>query len=155
MEPGPATPGAVGGGPARRPRSWRLLRWARSALSLHVHGVHVPGAGGVDHRLLPGPQARRTGQRGDRGGHGIRDDRVRLLGGLATPDRPGAELMPQRMVSRILVTLAGHEVDEETIRLACRMATRRRAEGKEPAKIRSEEHTSELQSQSNLVCRLL
>jgi nucleotide-binding universal stress UspA family protein len=36
---------------------------------------------------------------------------------------------------RILVTLAGHEVDEETVRLACRMATRPRGEGKAAAKI--------------------
>jgi nucleotide-binding universal stress UspA family protein len=36
---------------------------------------------------------------------------------------------------RILVTLGGHEVDEETVRLACRMATRPRGEGKAPAKI--------------------
>jgi nucleotide-binding universal stress UspA family protein len=36
---------------------------------------------------------------------------------------------------RILVTLGGHEVDEETVRLACRMATRPRSEGKEPARI--------------------
>jgi nucleotide-binding universal stress UspA family protein len=36
---------------------------------------------------------------------------------------------------RVLVTLGGHEVDEETVRLACRMATRPRGEGKAPAKI--------------------
>jgi nucleotide-binding universal stress UspA family protein len=36
---------------------------------------------------------------------------------------------------RLLVTLAGHEVDEETVRLACRMATRSRSEGREPARI--------------------
>ena len=36
---------------------------------------------------------------------------------------------------RILVTLAGHEVDEETVRLACRMATRPRVEGKDTARI--------------------
>jgi nucleotide-binding universal stress UspA family protein len=36
---------------------------------------------------------------------------------------------------RIVVTLGGHEVDEETVRLACRMATRPRVEGKEPALI--------------------
>ncbi len=42
---------------------------------------------------------------------------------------------PHHVAGRILVTLAGHDVDEETVRLACRMATRLRAEGKEPAKI--------------------
>ena len=36
---------------------------------------------------------------------------------------------------RVLVTLGGHEVDEETVRLACRMATRPHGEGKAPAKI--------------------
>ena len=37
------------------------------------------------------------------------------------------------IAGRILVTLGGHHVDEETVRLACRMATRPRGEGKEPA----------------------
>jgi nucleotide-binding universal stress UspA family protein len=36
---------------------------------------------------------------------------------------------------RVLVTVAGHEVDEETVRLACRMAQRGRNEGKEPAQL--------------------
>jgi nucleotide-binding universal stress UspA family protein len=40
-----------------------------------------------------------------------------------------------RVAARILVTLGGHQVDEETVRLACRMATRSRSEGKEPARI--------------------
>jgi nucleotide-binding universal stress UspA family protein len=40
--------------------------------------------------------------------------------------------MPQ-VPARIVVTLAGHDVDEQTVRLACRMATRPRVEGKEPA----------------------
>jgi nucleotide-binding universal stress UspA family protein len=43
--------------------------------------------------------------------------------------------MAQPVASRILVTLAGHEVDSETVRLTCRMATRLRAEGKEAARI--------------------
>jgi nucleotide-binding universal stress UspA family protein len=37
--------------------------------------------------------------------------------------------------TRILVTLGGHEVDEETVRLACRMALKSRGEGKEAARI--------------------
>jgi nucleotide-binding universal stress UspA family protein len=37
--------------------------------------------------------------------------------------------------ARILVTLGGHEVDEETVRLACRMALKGRGEGKELARI--------------------
>ena len=32
---------------------------------------------------------------------------------------------------RILVTLAGHEVDEETVRMACRMAVKGKADGKD------------------------
>lgn len=36
---------------------------------------------------------------------------------------------------RLLIAVAGHEVDEETVRLACRMATRSRNEGKEPAQL--------------------
>ena len=36
---------------------------------------------------------------------------------------------------RILITVAGHKVDEETVRLACRMATRGRGEGRVPAQI--------------------
>lgn len=43
--------------------------------------------------------------------------------------------MPQPVAGRILVTLAGHAVDEETVRLTCRMATRLRIEGKEAARI--------------------
>ena len=44
--------------------------------------------------------------------------------------------MPHHQVAaRILVTLGGHHVDEETVRLACRMATRLRIEGKEAARI--------------------
>src|SRR2546430_9080591 len=35
------------------------------------------------------------------------------------------------------------------------LTTKRRLAGQESATLRSEEHTSELQSQSNLVCRLL
>src|SRR2546427_1932293 len=42
------------------------------------------------------------------------------------------------------VSLGRREVDEPAL-----------AEDKEPPPVRSEEHTSELQSQSNLVCRLL
>jgi len=42
--------------------------------------------------------------------------------------------MPHAAV-RILLALAGHEVDEETVRLACRMATRSRGEGKDGARI--------------------
>jgi nucleotide-binding universal stress UspA family protein len=42
--------------------------------------------------------------------------------------------MPQ-VTLRILVTLGGHQVDEETVRLACRMATRPRGDGKPPAQI--------------------
>jgi nucleotide-binding universal stress UspA family protein len=38
-------------------------------------------------------------------------------------------------VQRILVTVAGHQVDEETVRLACRMASRFHGEGKEPAQL--------------------
>jgi nucleotide-binding universal stress UspA family protein len=41
----------------------------------------------------------------------------------------------QAAAGRILVTLGGHQVDEETVRLACRMATRLRIEGKEAARI--------------------
>ncbi|MBO0682359.1 MAG: universal stress protein [Candidatus Dormibacteraeota bacterium] len=36
---------------------------------------------------------------------------------------------------RILITVAGHKVDEETVRLACRMATRGRGEGRVPAEL--------------------
>src|SRR5205085_9991164 len=46
--------------------------------------------------------------------------------------------------------LAGHERGRGAGRLLAEGANRG-----EPARIRSEEHTSELQSQSNLVCRLL
>jgi len=41
----------------------------------------------------------------------------------------------QHPVQRILVTVAGHRVDEETVRLACRMASRGRSEAKEPAQL--------------------
>jgi len=42
----------------------------------------------------------------------------------------------RQAAGRILVTLAGHQVDEETIRVACRMASKTRGEGtKEPARI--------------------
>jgi len=42
--------------------------------------------------------------------------------------------MPHHQIAgRILVTLGGHHVDEETVRLACRMATRPRGEGRAPA----------------------
>ena len=43
--------------------------------------------------------------------------------------------MSQQPVHRILVTVAGHQVDEETVRMACRMATRGRGEAKEPAQL--------------------
>ena len=43
--------------------------------------------------------------------------------------------MSQPHVHRILVTVAGHQVDEETVRLACRMASRARGEAKEPAQL--------------------
>ena len=43
--------------------------------------------------------------------------------------------MSQTHVHRILVTVAGHQVDEETVRLACRMASRARGEAKEPAQL--------------------
>jgi nucleotide-binding universal stress UspA family protein len=43
--------------------------------------------------------------------------------------------MGQPPVHRILVTVAGHRVDEETTRLACRMAARGRGEAKEPAQL--------------------
>ena len=43
--------------------------------------------------------------------------------------------MSQPHVHRILVTVAGHHVDEETVRLACRMASRGRGEAKEPAQL--------------------
>jgi len=42
----------------------------------------------------------------------------------------------RQAAGRILVTLAGHQVDEETIRVACRMATKARGEGgKDAARI--------------------
>jgi nucleotide-binding universal stress UspA family protein len=42
----------------------------------------------------------------------------------------------RQAAGRILVTLAGHQVDEETIRVACRMASKTRGDGsKEPARI--------------------
>jgi nucleotide-binding universal stress UspA family protein len=43
--------------------------------------------------------------------------------------------MSHHAAIRILVTLGGHPVDEETVRLACRMATRLRVEGKEAGRI--------------------
>jgi nucleotide-binding universal stress UspA family protein len=43
--------------------------------------------------------------------------------------------MSQQPVHRVLVTVAGHHVDEETVRLACRMATRGRGDAKEPAQL--------------------
>ena len=43
--------------------------------------------------------------------------------------------MSQQPVHRILVTVAGHQVDEETVRMACRMAARGRGEAKEPAQL--------------------
>jgi nucleotide-binding universal stress UspA family protein len=43
--------------------------------------------------------------------------------------------MSQPPVQRVLVTVAGHRVDEETVRLACRMASRGRGEAKEPAQL--------------------
>lgn len=39
------------------------------------------------------------------------------------------------IAGRILVTLGGHHVDEETVRLACRMAAKPRGDGKTPALI--------------------
>src|SRR6266566_2284123 len=73
------------GPPAAGPVLGGLLRWARSALSIHLHGRHVPRPRHLDHRVLPHPAARRPGQRGYRGGHRVRDDRLRFVGGLATP----------------------------------------------------------------------
>ncbi len=43
--------------------------------------------------------------------------------------------MTAPVAGRILVTLGGHPVDDETVRLACRMALRPRGEGKTPALI--------------------
>src|SRR5215469_3726007 len=127
---GPPGPAAPGPGVGRLP----LLGWGRGAVSVHVDGGALPPPRGLDHGLLRDPAARRTGQRGDRGRDGVRDDRVRLMGRVAAPDRPRTRLMPHHQVAaRILVTLGGHHVDEETVRLACRMATRPRGEGKEPA----------------------
>ncbi len=37
--------------------------------------------------------------------------------------------------ARILVTLGGHHVDDETVRLACRMALKTRGDAKEPSRI--------------------
>ena len=42
--------------------------------------------------------------------------------------------MPTEHVGRIMVTVAGHSVDEETVRLACRMA-RLRGEASQPARL--------------------
>ena len=43
--------------------------------------------------------------------------------------------MSQQPVHRILVTVAGHHVDEETVRLACKMAIPGRGDTKEPAQL--------------------
>lgn len=43
--------------------------------------------------------------------------------------------MKSHIGGRILVALAGHEVDDETVRLACRMAHRARGDGKDSGRI--------------------
>src|SRR2546430_9608367 len=45
--------------------------------------------------------------------------------------------------------------EQQHAQAECRVLARRLARGGESSRRRSEEHTSELQSQSNLVCRLL
>src|SRR2546430_6059960 len=64
---------------------------------------------------------------------------------------PRSTLFPYTTLFRSHARVAGEARDEPDVRAL------RRLDGAHPAvlAVRSEEHTSELQSQSNLVCRLL
>src|SRR2546427_1553318 len=68
---------------------------------------------------------------------------VRRRGGVRVRD------LPRGLVERLRAGRPGHHPAEPASGLAIRALARL------PRAIRSEEHTSELQSQSNLVCRLL
>src|SRR2546430_3035525 len=85
-----------------------------------------------------------TRQPGDPGRSGSQKRNGRLDGERHQIEIPPARRAgaPQevRQVTAVVVSLHGHDAVEEVLRLA---------------RQRSEEHTSELQSQSNLVCRLL
>src|SRR2546430_1915894 len=63
----------------------------------------------------------------------------------ATAPAPSPSTKPSRSLSHGRLAAAGSSLRVESAR----------AEAKPPTASRSEEHTSELQSQSNLVCRLL
>src|SRR2546430_17652175 len=68
---------------------------------------------------------------------------------------PRSTLFPYTTLFRSATAGAGAKRGTETVLLAEDEAPVREATAGAGAKRRSEEHTSELQSQSNLVCRLL
>src|SRR2546430_5681443 len=68
---------------------------------------------------------------------------------------PRSTLFPTRRSSDLRVTAAGANLGLLAFMVLDRRVDSCRLSGKSCSKIRSEEHTSELQSQSKLVCRLL
>src|SRR5690606_41016037 len=74
---------------------------------------------------------------------------VHLHGAAAQPEEPGAEggLPPG-------IRFTGHRLDEAK-RPGAGRPDQPRADDRRLGRLRSEEHTSELQSRENLVCRLL
>src|SRR2546427_4039569 len=74
---------------------------------------------------------------------------------------PRSTLFPYTTLFRSVVTalemqpVRGDHAIEAMVRRARGAGSRRRGVGDYAHRLRSEEHTSELQSQSNLVCRLL
>src|SRR5690606_41726257 len=88
---------------------------------------------------------------------------VRLVGYSVNPRLPRPPLFPYTTLFRSRRTGAGtHWSDEEILEYFPRLAERMETEAdrlsggeQQMAAVRSEEHTSELQSRENLVCRLL
>src|SRR5438034_6980709 len=68
---------------------------------------------------------------------------------------PRSTLFPYTTLFRSLNRLARREQAGERVRIILRDACDRRGSARNIAAVRSEEHTSELQSHSDLVCRLL
>src|SRR2546427_5465706 len=136
-------------------RSSRLRRWNRTRAIDDQPVVLGPAVGGeVEHGCFKRPAERETAASRDqlvaeRRRH--RDRLARRRDDLALPDQITAFFAPglgDRHHPRAVLICAGlHDETIVEIVSSCRPAHIRTA--------RSEEHTSELQSQSNLVCRLL
>src|SRR6266567_4979013 len=158
--------------PRQAPRGTACNVACGALLPLSTSRKHVPVTVGAEVHLLPGQEAAERGR-----GMG----RVTLWRGTCSPDmkaegdtghpRPG-QIMERRITGVVggrpamdkaltirvrrgpghtILTAAG-EIDIATV---ARFRARLFALAGEGRPVRSEEHTSELQSQSNLVCRLL